>query len=221
METLLLACIVFLATHFVSSTPLRTVAVDAMGERAWLALYTVVSFATIGWMVWAYNRTPVQPLWEGLRLAPAILMPFALMLLAGGLLTRNPTAVGQARALKAEEPARGMLRITRHPMMWGFMLWAVAHILAQGELKSTLFFGTFLVLAGLGAALIDARKARALGEDWTRFAAVTSYLPFAAIAQGRNRFDAKEIGLRGPAVGLALYALFFWLHPMLFGARPY
>jgi uncharacterized membrane protein len=156
-----------------------------------------------------------------LRLAPAILMPFALMLLAGGLLTRNPTAVGQARALKAEEPARGMLRITRHPMMWGFMLWAVAHILAQGELKSTLFFGTFLVLAGLGAALIDARKARALGEDWTRFAAVTSYLPFAAIAQGRNRLAWSEIGWRNPAIALALYALLFWLHPMLFGARPY
>jgi uncharacterized membrane protein len=221
VETLILACIVFLATHFVSSTPLRAAAVAAMGEKAWLGLYTVVSFATIGWMVWAYNRAPVEHLWAGWRLAPAILMPFAFTLLAGGLLTRNPSAVGQHKALKAEEPARGMLRVTRHPMMWGFMLWALAHILAQGELKASLFFGTFLVLAGLGAALIDARKARTLGEDWQRFAAVTSYLPFAAIAQGRNRFEAKEIGLRGPAVGLALYALFFWLHPMLFGARPY
>jgi uncharacterized membrane protein len=221
METLILACVVFLATHFVTSTPLRTVAVDAIGERAWIALYTIVSFATIGWMVWAYNRAPVEPLWAGWRLAPAILMPFAFMLLAGGLLTRNPSAVGQAKALKAEEPARGMLRVTRHPMMWGFMLWALAHILAQGELKSMLFFGAFLVLAGLGAALIDARKARTLGEDWQRFAAVTSYLPFAAIAQGRNRFDAREIGLRGPAAGLALYAVFFWFHAALFGARPY
>lgn len=221
METLALACIVFLATHFVSSTPLRTVAVDAIGEKAWLGLYTLVSFATIGWMVWAYNRAPVEPLWAGLRLAPAILMPFSFMLLAGGLLTRNPSAVGQAKSLKAEEPARGMLRVTRHPVMWGFMLWALAHILAQGELKSTLFFGSFLVLAGLGAALIDARKARSLGEDWARFVAVTSFLPFAAIAQGRNRLAWSEIGLRIPAVGLALYALFFWLHPMLFGARPW
>lgn len=220
MEQLVLACIVFLATHFASSTPLRAAAVAAIGERAWLGLYTLVSFATIGWMVWAYLRAPVEPLWAGLRLAPAILMPFSFMLLAGGLLTRNPTAVGQAKALKAEEPARGMLRITRHPMMWGFMLWALAHILARGELKATLFFGSFLVLAGLGAALIDARKAL-LGEDWARFAAVTSYLPFAAIAQGRNRIAWSEIGLRVPAAGLALYALFFWLHPALFGARPW
>ena len=221
METLLLACVVFLATHFVSSTPLRAAAVGAIGERAWLGLYTVVSFATIGWMVWAYNRAPVEQLWAGWRLAPAVLMPFAFILLVGGLLTRNPTAVGQEKALRNPDPAKGVLRITRHPMMWGFVLWAVAHILARGELKSTLFFGTFLVLAGLGAALIDARKAKKLGEDWTRFTAITSYLPFAAIAQGRNRFDLGEIGLRAPAIGLALYATFFWFHGALFGARPY
>jgi len=107
METLVLACIAFLATHFVSSTPLRTVAVDAIGEKAWLGVYTVIAFATIGWMVWAYNRAPVEPLWSGLRLAPALLMPFAFMLLVGGLLTRNPTAVGQSKALKADDPARG------------------------------------------------------------------------------------------------------------------
>lgn len=221
METLVLACVVFLATHFASSTPLRPVIVGAVGEKAWLGIYTVVAFAAIGWMVWAYNRAPIEPLWAGWRLAPAALMPFAFILVAGGLMTRNPTAVGQARAMRAEEPARGLIRITRHPMMWGFMLWAVAHILARGELKSTLFFGSFLVLAGLGAALIDARKAKTLGEDWTRFAAVTSYLPFAAIAQGRNRIVWSEIGWAKPAVGLALYGLFFWLHPILFKARPF
>jgi uncharacterized membrane protein len=42
-----------------------------------------------------------------------------------------------------------------------------------------------------------------------------------AILQGRNRFDARQIGLRNPVIGLARYALFFWLHPMLFGIRAY
>jgi uncharacterized membrane protein len=83
------------------------------------------------------------------------------------------------------------------------------------------FFGAFLVLAALGALLIDRRKEATLGEDWQRFAKVTSYFPFLAIAQGRNRFDAAEIGWRNPAIGLALYALFFWLHPVFFGARPW
>ncbi len=86
------------------------------------------------------------------------------------------------------------------------MLWAAAHILARGELKALVFFGTFLVLGALGAILMDRRKEQALGADWQRFAKVTSYFPFLAIAQGRNRLDLKEIGWRNPAIGLALYA---------------
>jgi uncharacterized membrane protein len=148
-------------------------------------------------------------------------MPFSFILLACGLFSRNPTAVGQAKAMASAEPARGIIRVTRHPMMWGFILWAVAHILARGELKATVFFGAFLLLAALGALLIDRRKEQTLGEDWKRFAAVTSYFPFVAIAAGRNRLDWREIGWRNPAIGLALYAAFFWLHPMLFGLRPY
>jgi uncharacterized membrane protein len=213
--------ITFLATHFVSSTPLRPLLAQALGERGYIVAYSLVAFATLGWMIWAFIRVPAEPLWPGLRFVPALVMPFAFILIACGLLTRNPTAVGQAKAMAAAEPARGIIRVTRHPMMWGFMLWAAAHILARGELKATVFFGAFLVLAALGALAIDRRKAGTQGEDWRRFAAVTSYLPFLAIAQGRNRFDAKEIGWQKPAVGLALYAAFLWLHPLLFGFRPY
>jgi uncharacterized membrane protein len=215
------ATIAFLATHFISSTPLRPLLAQAIGERGYLAAYSLLAFATLGWMIWAFNRAPVEPLWEGLRLAPAILMPFSFILLACGLLSRNPTAVGQAGAMASAEPARGIIRVTRHPVMWSFMLWAIAHILARGELKATVFFGAFLLLAALGALLIDRRKEKALGEDWRRFAAVTSYFPFLAIAAGRNRLDWQEIGWRNPAIGLALYAAVFWLHPMLFGLRPY
>jgi len=224
MDPLTLLCIAsaaFLLTHFMSATPLRPALAGALGEKGYSGLFSLLAFATLGWMIWAYNRAPVEALWPGLRLAPAILMPFSFVLLVGGLLARNPSAVGQAKALKAEEPARGMLRVTRHPMMWGFILWALAHVLARGELKSTVFFGTFLVVAALGALLIDARKAKTLGEDWLRFERATSYFPFLAIAQGRNRFDAKEIGWRNPAIGLALYAVFLAAHAWLFGARPY
>ena len=211
----------FLATHFVPSTPLRGILVKGLGEKAYTVLYTLVSFVMIGWMVWAYNRAPLEPLWVGLRWLPAVLMPFAFVLLACGVLARNPTIVGADKLLKNPEPARGMIRVTRHPVMWAFILWSLVHVLARGELGACVFFGAFLVLAALGARLMDERKARTLGEDWQRFAAVTSYLPFVAILQGRNRFDAREIGLRNPAIGLALYTLFFWFHPALFGIRAY
>ena len=69
--------------------------------------------------------------------------------------------------------------------------------------------------------LIHAHIAKALGVDWERFARATSNVPFVAIAQGRNRFDFGEIGIRKVAIGLALYLAFLLLHPWLFGARPY
>ena len=221
MVLLALATGVFLVTHFVPSTPLRQAIVRSTSEKAYLGLYVLVAFVTIGWMIYAYNRAPVQPLWPGLRLLPAIAMPFAFILIVCGVASRNPTAVGQDKTLKAEEPARGILRVTRHPVQWGILLWAAAHLLARGDLKAMIFFGGFAMLSALGMVLIDSRKARSLGEDWKRFAGATSNVPFVAIAQGRNRFDATEIGFAKPLAGLALYAVFLLAHGWLFGARPY
>jgi uncharacterized membrane protein len=218
---LAVATTAFVATHFVPSTPLRGALAGAIGERGYLAAYSLVAFVTLGWMIWAYGRAPVQPLWPGLRLVPAVLMPFALVFAACAIMSRSPTAVGQSALLKAADPARGIIRVTRHPLMWGIMLWGIAHVLARGDLASAVFFGGFVALAGLGTVLIDARKARDFGADWQRFAAVTSNAPFAAIAAGRNRFSSGEIGLKRIVVGLALYVVLFFAHPYLFGARPY
>src|SRR5881394_2700620 len=121
---LALATGVFLVTHFVPSTPMRGAITRSLGERGYLGLYVLVAFATIGWMVYAYHRAPVQPLWPALRLLPAIAMPFAFILVVCGVASRNPSGVGQGKALKGEEPARGILRVTRHPVQWGILLWA-------------------------------------------------------------------------------------------------
>jgi uncharacterized membrane protein len=127
----------------------------------------------------------------------------------------------QGGALKSKEPARGVIRVTRHPVMWAIALWAAVHILARGDLASLVFFGGFLIVAALGTVLIDARKARTLGQDWTRFAAVTSSVPFGAIVAGRNRFVAAEIGWRVLLVALVAFVALLLAHPPLFGARPY
>jgi uncharacterized membrane protein len=218
---LAVATLAFLGTHFVSSTPLRGALAGTVGERGYLAVYSLAAFATLGWMIWAYGRAPVQPLWPGLRLVPAVLMPFALILVACAYSTRNPTAIGQAGALKNNEPARGVIRVTRHPLMRGLMLWGAAHVLARGDLASLLFFGGFFALAGLGTLLIDSRKARTLGADWQRFAALTSNVPFGAIAAGRNRLVFGEIGWKRIVAALAVYVVLFLAHPYLFGARAY
>ena len=220
-DQLVVAAAAFLATHFVSSTPLRAALAGAFGERAYLGLYSLAAFATLGWMIYAYRLAPLEPLWAGWRHLPAAVMPFALILIVCGVMSRNPTAVGQARLLAGEHPARGVLRVTRHPVMWGILLWSGAHILARAELKALVFFGTFFVLAGLGTRLIDARRARERGDDWQRYAAATSNIPFVAIAQGRNGFHLAEIGFAKIGIGLVVYAVVMAAHPWLFGVRPW
>jgi uncharacterized membrane protein len=220
MQTLVMATALFLLTHFAASTPLRPKLVAAIGEGRYRGLFVLVAFATLGWMIWAYAHAPAQALlWTPLRHLPLAVMPFSLILIVASLVRMNPTAVGAERMMKAEEPARGVVRITRHPFMWGVILWAAAHILANADAKSVVFFGAFLLLAALGTVLIDRRK-RALA-DWPKFAALTSNLPFLAVAQGRNRVAWREIGWPRPAIGVALYAALLVVHPWLFGVRPY
>ena len=210
MTNLLLATAAFLGTHLVSSTPLRARLAAALGEWPYRGLYSAVAFATLAWMIWAYATAPHEHLWQGLRTPPFVVLPFAFILLACGY-WRNPTMVGADRLLKSDDPARGIIRITRHPIMWAVMLWAASHIVARGDSKAMVFFGGFLVLAALGTVLIDARKRS--NPDWPRFAAATSNIPFVAIAQGRNRIVWREIGWLRPLIGLAVYFAVLLVHP--------
>jgi len=220
MTQLALATLVFIATHFVTSTPLRGKLVGKLGEGPYAGLYSLVALAAIVWMVIAYGEAPLERLWGATRWLPVIVMPFAFVLLATGYF-RNPSAVMQGGLLKNPDPARGIIRVTRHPVMWAIMLWSGAHLLARGDLKSVVFFGGFLVVAGSGTILQDLRKARSLGEDWARFSAVSSNLPFVAILQGRNTLRFAEIGWVKPLLGLAAYGILLYAHAWLFGARPY
>jgi uncharacterized membrane protein len=210
LTNLLAATAAFLLTHFISSTPLRAKLVGAIGEWPYRALYSLVAFVTLAWMIWAYAAALHDHLWQGPRWPPYAAMPLAFVLLACGY-WRNPTMVGADKLLKSDDPARGIIRITRHPIMWAVMLWAASHIWARGDLKALVFFGAFFLLAALGTILIE-RKKRS-NPDWARFAAVTSNVPFVAIAQGRNRIVWREIGWLRPVIGLAAFFAVLAIHP--------
>src|SRR5450631_2209593 len=155
MTHLMLAAVAFLATHYIASTPLREVLVTTMGS-AYLALYSLLAFITLGWMIWAFYHAPFINLWYAVAWRPVtlVVMPFALVFAVCALATPNPTLVGQERLLKSAAPAHGILRVTRHPLMWGFTLWAGSHIVARGDAAALIFFGTFVVLAISGSWLI-------------------------------------------------------------------
>ena len=212
------ATALFLVPHvLISGTPVRGAIVRVTGARLYLALYGLVAVAALVWMAAAYNEAPREVIWPGsaFRAIPLIVMPFALILAVAALTTRNPTAAGQTEPLAS--PARGIVKVTRHPFLWSVVLWAAAHLLANGDEASLIFFGAFLFLGLVGPFLIDAKRRRAEGEIWTRFAAVTSMVPFVAILAGRNRLSWHELGWPRVALALALYGLFLYAHPVVFG----
>jgi uncharacterized membrane protein len=218
MTALVAATAAFLLTHLLSGTPLRPRLVAALGEWPYRGLYSLAAFATLGAMIWAYTGVPREPLWSPVQLISLLVMPLAFILIACGYF-RNPTMVGADGLLKSEEPARGVIRITRHPIMWGVMLWAGAHVLARGDAKGLVFFGGLFLVALLGTVSMDRRK-RA-NPDFVRFLTVTSHVPFLAIAQGRNHVAWQEVGWLRPIIGVIAFAIFLLAHRWLFGVSPF
>jgi len=217
--SLVAASLYFLLIHFaVSGTRLRDVLVMRLGEGPYRGLFSLASFIGIYWMASAYARSPTIETWGVLpRLRPLV---FAVVLLAVllaviGLSTPSPTSVGREGRLAAGEAAvRGITRITRHPFLWGVALWALMHLIVNGDLASLVLFGSLLLLALAGTSVIDAKRRRRCGEAWEAFARSTSNLPFAAIAAGRNQLGPalREIGVLRLVVALAVYAVIFALH---------
>jgi uncharacterized membrane protein len=215
------AGVAFCGSHvLLSSTWLRGSLRDQLGERGFLALYSVTGLVTFAWFVTAFVRAPRLVLWPSLpwlTLIPVAVMPLATILLVAGYSTRNPTAVGMERSARADDPAPGIMRVTRHPVMWAIGLWAAAHLLANGNLAAIMFFGALAALAFGGTVLIDRKKRLALGSDWPRLAGVTSNLPFAALLARRTGLRWGEIGVLRILAGLLLYAVLYLAHPIFAG----
>lgn len=224
MTALILAALFFVIVHIgVAGTRLRDGVVAAIGLRGYMIAFSLASVAGIWWLVAAYKGAPYEPLWgqpNWWKIVADVLMLPAFLLVVIGLLTPNPTAVAQEK-LVGQEP-RGVVRVTRHPFLMGVALWAVLHLIANGDLASVLLFGAFFVTALAGAPSIDAKRRRALGGPaWDAFARRTSILPFGAIAAGRNTFDFGGIGWWRIGLGVLAYALFIGGHVHIVGVSPF
>ena len=221
MPELVIAAVLFVATHFVMSWgPLRARLVTGLGEKPFLAFYSIVSIAALAWMVVAYGAAPRDLVWQpiiGLRHQALTVMALAWLLIVAGFTTPGPTAMPLGPG-PADMRPKGILTITRHPAMWGAALFAASHVLANGHGAGIVFFGAFGILALLGAAHIDARRAATLGADWAAYAQRTAFVPFAAA--GRTPIDWAGIGWLRLLAGLAVYGLFLWFHETLFGVDP-
>jgi uncharacterized membrane protein len=212
----------FLLIHFgVSGTRMRDALVARHGPKPYRGAFALASLLGLAWMVYAFRHAPNVPLWGlvlGFRPAADVLVLIAFLFVVVGLATPSPTRVGMESQLsRGADIARGIVRITRHPFLWGVALWALVHLIVNGDLAACILFGSLLVLALGGTVSIDAKRRRIFGEQWTQFAAVSSNIPFAAILTGRNRLGPAllEIGLWRPLAAVAVYAVAFYLHGQL------
>jgi uncharacterized membrane protein len=195
------------------------------------AFFSVASLILLVWLIWSLGEVradPFNPLnvavWappDWLRWPAIVLIGLGIVFVVVGVLTPGPTLAGfEAKALAQAEPAKGILRITRHPFLWGVALWGAGHALVNGERFALMLFGALTFMVIFGARSID-RKGRARDpEGFARFEDVTSNVPFMAITQGRNRLAFGEMGWRLLA-GLAVAVLIALGHGRLFGAAVF
>lgn len=231
MTVLIIAALAFILLHLlVSGTRVRDALTGAIGQGPYMGLFSLASLGLIVWMSIAYGgaqRGGANPVyWGASTLTKEIqlgLMLVAFLLVVPGLTTPNPTSVRQEGALNRPDVVKGMLRITRHPFLWGVAVWAAGHLMVNGDVASLILFGALLALAVFGTVSIDAKRKRVLGATWDDFAAKTSNIPFAAVVAGRQSFGVATIGEIGwwrILLAVVLWVAMIFLHPIAFGASP-
>jgi uncharacterized membrane protein len=157
MPNLIAASAYFLLIHFgVSGTKLRDTLVARLGEGPYRGAFALASLLGLVWMGYAYRHAPTIPLWGlvlGFRPAAYVLVLIAFIFVVVGLATPSPTRVGmESKLAQGSDIARGMVRITRHPFLWGVALGALVHLIVNGDFASLILFGSLLVLALGGTA---------------------------------------------------------------------
>jgi uncharacterized membrane protein len=183
--------------------------VRAMGEGPFRGVYSLVSLVIFGAMLFYYHAIGREPpLWRTeswMWIVAAALMWLACILFAGSFVG-NPALPG-ARGPKGGPS--GVLRWTRHPMMWSFAIWAAVHLALIAMPKALVLDGAILILALAGAAMQDRKKAAAMGEDWHDWTAQTAFVPFTR--------GLANPGLIAFAGGTILFLVATWAHPIPVG----
>lgn len=191
MSLLILGLVLFLGAHSVRiyAGDWREAQIVRLGEMRWKGVFSLISAVGLGLIIWGYGMARVDspvlwptPPWTR-HVAATLTLPVFILLVAAYL------------------PGSHIKAAVGHPMVAGVKLWAVAHLLANGNLSDATLFGAFLIWAVLD--FISARRRdRLAGRTYQ--------------ALGWSR-DAMAI-----VIGLVVWVLFaFYGHAWLIGVRPF
>ena len=208
LHLLILACVVFVASHFLLSHPLRAAVVGAVGEKPFQGVYSLVALASFVWIYFAFRTVPASvPLWPGfddVSWAIASLLTLAAMVLLAGSFAGNPALPAPGAEAAALREPKGVFLVTRHPMMWSIGLWALAHAIAAPTGRTLVVASAMALLALVGAHVQDRKKEGQMGAAWAEWEAKTSYWP---------RLERMfSVGWRWWAIGAALWLGFTYGH---------
>lgn len=188
-----------------------------LGETGFTLAYSALSLGLLGWVIGAAGRAPHVPLWtwapwQAHVTLAAMLAVCVIACLAVG--RPNPFSFGGRDNDRFDPDRPGIVRYARHPLLVALALWALAHLLPNGDLAHVLLFGCFGAFALAGGRLIDRRRKRQMGARWQDLTSRLSSAPL--VPRPRSWRGAF---LRAGA-GIVLYALLLAAHPHLFGVSP-
>jgi uncharacterized membrane protein len=211
LTELIAANMAFVGSHFAMSHPLRAPMVRILGDRGFQIAYSLVSLATFAWIYFAFRAAPSSDLGGTGQIgwiASTIIMLPALVLFSGSLIGNPALPTPDAGNLARKEPA-GVFKVTRHPLMWSFALWALSHIILMWSWRTLITALAMGFLAVVGASLQDSKKREAMGDAWAEWESKTSFRP---------RFgEIFNVGLLWWGIGLALWLIFSWAHLQIAG----
>ena len=128
MVILVIGLLLFVASHMIPCVPsLRVAFVGSLGENKYRALFSVVTVIGLVMIVWGYATSEFRPIYQPFNWGRSLalgLVPVALILFAAANMPTHIRAV------------------LRHPMLLGLLIWAFAHLTANGDLSSLVLFGT-------------------------------------------------------------------------------
>jgi uncharacterized membrane protein len=191
MALLVLGIVIFLGIHLVRSFApgLREAVIKGSGKGTWHAIHGIAAIVGLALIAYGFDRARAT---TGIIYTPPVFMAhiaLALMLIASICLVAAFLPAGRIRVM------------TKHPAILAIKIWALAHLLANGETASVLLFGTFLAW---GVILRISMKKRWRAGEIT-YPAFVSY-----------RYDLAAV-----LVGAALYAVIVWrLHELVIGVAP-